>query len=226
MNKKTGIGREDRSTEDANVDQLIDFLNSIGVENFARDLSDEKFARRMVELRREFDFIELNKVIAQIREDRAVQDEAQFIGVLYDKSSSYNNVVLTLGYAGFFAIWSKVSTSLSFTANAWVGALLGISLITFIAWTLVNMLVNVRSLKLRNSELQKEFDSRAEQLDALARAHHLVQMRILSVLKYWPVTFGVTVISGFAAGVFLLAILISEMVGFQWSSIIHYVPPS
>jgi len=54
--------------------------------------------------------------------------------------STYNTVVMGAGYVGAFAIWSNVRAELSPTATVWVAALMGVSLICFVGFTVVQML--------------------------------------------------------------------------------------
>ncbi len=215
---------EEREEEDSKIDALAKYIRNLGLDRMARDISDERFARRVVESKMVADYYSTNLEVWKLKEDRVVQEEVALVTGLFDKTSAYNNIVLTLGYAGFFAIWNNTRDSLSFTQNAWIGAFLGISLVVFIVWTLINSVIMVAAIGEKSSALNREFETRQDQVDALIDANVNLQKGTLKIQKHWPLVFGFTVFFGLGAGLYLLSILISQMVGFDWRSIICFVP--
>lgn len=59
---------------------------------------------------------------------------------MFSEGARYNNLIIVAGYVGSFSLWSLVKNYLGPFATNWVGMLLGISLCTFVGWTVFNML--------------------------------------------------------------------------------------
>ena len=62
---------------------------------------------------------------------------------LFDKASSYSNLILLGGYAGAFTIWNYTKPQLPLKANIVSAILLGISLAVFIWFEVFKMMVGV-----------------------------------------------------------------------------------
>src|SRR5688500_16100420 len=65
-----------------------------------------------------------------------------------DASSGYNQIVVLGGYAGFFTIWSGTAGFLPRWLVLTSGALMGLSLIVYVGWTVYGMI-------LRSSGMQR-----------------------------------------------------------------------
>lgn len=210
---------------DAQVDSLIDYFHRIGQVRIAREINNEHFARKISELEAERRLHQLDDAVLQMRLDRFVEDQISIQSATFDKASSYNNIVLTLGYAGFFAIWNMVATHLSFVTNAWIGSLLGLSLLLFIIWTLISSVMMTRQIAERATILGQEFSTQRDFFAAVQEADFSAQKRYFALQKYWPWIFSTTASTGLLAGLILLANLLSVIVGFEWTSVVEYVPP-
>jgi len=145
--------------------------------------------------------------------DRAVQVQSQ----LFDKAATYNNIVVTLGYAGFFAIWNFIKRDIHVWDNLLVAGLLGMSLLIFIAWTVFS---NMR-LSVRNIGIAKILGS-----DSLSDTSKLNELRHIdakwnkSDLRYygaWYWVFLISVVSGFSAGILLLVLALLQMIEIDFS---------
>ncbi|MFX0547499.1 hypothetical protein ACEWPL_018425 [Roseovarius sp. S1116L3] len=91
-----------RSLEDAKIDELVTYIRSLGLSDLANNISDEKFMRRMLDARVTYDYYALQSEIWNDRSERALEFAVSAQASLFDKAASYNNIVVTLGYAGFF----------------------------------------------------------------------------------------------------------------------------
>lgn len=154
-----------------------------------------------------------------------MEGELATTAALFDKSSSYNNVVSTLGYAGFFFIWNFCHDSMTNAQNAFVGVFLGFSLLVFISWTLLISVVTAQMVRWRAAVLEVDHGSRQELLEAVNEVNLRVKSRELELSKYWLPVFCVSVGTALAAGIFLLALLFSQMTGLDLSGVICYIPP-
>ena len=208
--------KTDERLEDERIDALARYIDALGLKDLARDISDERFMRRMLEARIAYDYYSVQSEIAKDRAEKALEWAVSAQASLFDKASSYNNVVLTLGYAGFFAIWNTVSEHLEPVENALVGLSLGTSLVTFIGWTILNsflLTVNVRRYAVI---VGTKFETFSDELEAHKQAEDKVKRANLRIQRFWPFVFLVTVITGFVPILLLLLELLDLIGGFEW----------
>ncbi|WP_187430439.1 hypothetical protein ROLI_006000 [Roseobacter fucihabitans] len=93
---------DERAEEDRKVDALVDYVRSIGLERMARDISDERFVRRILDSQLWINSYNIQKSIEDERQTNIEERLITFQSQLFDKAASYNNIVITFGYAGFF----------------------------------------------------------------------------------------------------------------------------
>lgn len=90
---------------DEELEKNLKYLLDIGFRRLTREIPEERVALRSVELQTAIHTFELESFF-EIRRQEEIEDRLiRFNSQLFDKASTYNNVVATLGYAGFFAIW-------------------------------------------------------------------------------------------------------------------------
>ena len=58
----------------------------------------------------------------------------------YGHAAAYDNAVIIAGYAAFFALWSGVASDITPTARLVTVALMGVSLVLYITWHMIQML--------------------------------------------------------------------------------------
>jgi len=209
--------------EDASIERLTNYLNSVGLKDLASEIHNLKFVNRSMEASAAANYWALSLELWKIKEDKLVDDELAVQSALFDKSSSYNNVVLTLGYAGFFSIWSIVNESLNPVQNAWVGVLLGSSLFVFVVWTLLNSVFLTFTVRGRAKLFEQEFESRQEQIEVFSQGHADTARASNFSMKLWPFVFIFTAGTGMAAGGFLTIILFTQLVGMSLSNLFSTV---
>lgn len=67
--------------------------------------------------------------------------------ILFDKASTYSNLLISAGYAGLFATWSTTSKLMTPLQNRWI-ALLGLgSLCVFVGWEIAKMIHSARTTR-------------------------------------------------------------------------------
>lgn len=74
---------------------------------------------------------------------------------LFDKAKTYSNVVLAVGYAGYFGVWSYTKPFLSRRQSIWTAILLLASLTTYVLFEVLVMFVTSRSMRYKANELFK-----------------------------------------------------------------------
>lgn len=123
---------------------------------------------------------------------------------LFEKATVYNNTVVTIGYAGFFAIWSFTSDAIPENDTNLIAALLGISLLTFVSWTLFASLLSAANVRRIAPVYLKEFSSRSERIAAIIEKERQGDVALMRVNAIWPYIFAISAISGFLAGILLI----------------------
>src|SRR5579884_2414890 len=58
----------------------------------------------------------------------------------WGKATAYDTAIIVAGYGAFFALWSEVSKDVTPAARDITAALIGISVLLYIAWHVVEML--------------------------------------------------------------------------------------
>lgn len=213
MTKNASEKQDQWKSEDEKIDALVTYIRSLGLEKLATDISEEKFMRRILDARISYDYHVLQSEIWKDRSEKALDWAVSVQAALFDKASTYNNVVLTLGYAGFFAIWSMVSAHLEKTENAFIGASLGLSLLLFICWTLLNSFLFTLNIRHYALIAGTEFDTYEDELEAHKKAEDKVNRAVLRLQRFWPLVFALTVITGLAPGLVLLVELLYQIGG-------------
>jgi len=214
---------EEFRAEDAKVNELCDYLKSIGLKDFAEEIWDLKHANRLAELSASIRYSELSGHLWELWEDKLLETEISVQSAIFDKSISYNSVILTLGYAGFFSIWNIVSDDLSLVANSWVGLLLGASLIVFVVWTLLSSIVLTRHIGKRAKLIQNEYETRQEMIKAFTSVHADVSKFALRMQILWPYMFSFSALTGLGAGAFLCAKLVEHVVGVEFPAMLAVI---
>lgn len=208
---------EKQNIENEHDQELVAYLNRIGARSLANELSDLRFLNRIVEAHRTLDSIAAEMSYEERLHDTLDQRLMANQSFLFDKAQTYTNFVVTLGYAGFFAIWSLIKNQM----NAWdmklVAVLLGISLMVFIVWTLINMTSSTNAVRRIGNALSAHPEGRAGMLEAVKHAEMENLRKGLKLQKLWLPAYAVSVATGFAAGTVLLLLLMFSVAGSQFS---------
>lgn len=82
--------------------------------------------------------------------DKALQDKndaiIRFYAQLFDKAAAYMNIIVGLGYGGFFATWSATKAYLTRKELLTSGLLVLFSLFVFVCWQVFFMVFNARNV--------------------------------------------------------------------------------
>jgi hypothetical protein len=110
----------------------------------------------------------------------------------------YANTILLLGYGGFFALWASAAARMPKMWFGVAGGFMVISLITFLSFELAKTFAGSLAISRVGS---KEKDGRIITPKA---ALDLAEDWIGRVTKWWPLAFGIAVVTGFSAGAIVL----------------------
>jgi hypothetical protein len=147
---------------------------------------------------------------APVASDAVIAKVFDYHSRVFDKSSTYNNVVMTAGYAGIFAIWSLTKEYLPIHAAAVIAILTGISLILFVGWTIYGMILRAQPTIDFAKIVDKKPGDFINSLSALETADN---NRVLKAAKLWMYIFVPTAVTGFAGALLLMWNMIATLLG-------------
>ena len=71
---------------------------------------------------------------------KIIEDQKQMLSTMYDRSHTYNSIILVIGYAGFFGLWTLIRDHISSGQALWGALLISISLIALIFFETYKMI--------------------------------------------------------------------------------------
>jgi hypothetical protein len=137
-----------------------------------------------------------------------VDVQKELIAHAFGHAQAYTNVVLSVGYAGFFAIWSFLKPDLSKGETLWSALLVSVSLTVFILWEVYQSFYRSRSI-MSLAETVKD-PSRFEV--AIDRYRREENSRVISLKRVWVVAFLLTVVTGFGGTLILIYAFIRSLI--------------
>ena len=208
---------QDREQEDRHDIQLSAYLRSIGATSLAAELDDLRFRNRIVEhqlwLESHHAKISEQELHREKYDQRLIENQA----ALFDKAQAYNNFVVTLGYAGFFGIWATVRGSM----NPWdvklLAVILGISLLLFIVWTIIQMLAVMKGTVALGEVIGTPHSSMEDHINAIVAQELENKRQTIRLQKMWRWFFVSTVITGFSAAIGLILLLMMDLLEIPFS---------
>ncbi|MBA2658961.1 MAG: hypothetical protein H0U72_05295 [Nitrosospira sp.] len=118
------------------------------------------------------------------------------MSVLYDKSATYVNIIMAVGYAGFFAVWSNMKVYMS-TFDMRISALCMLtSIILFAMWEVTKMIITSHKLH----GMQEVINASPAEFNAkLAAQQHGAAILHVQVMKWWPIVLFLTIVTALVA---------------------------
>jgi hypothetical protein len=147
--------------------------------------------------------------IAKQQQEKLAADiaEAQqkLITNSYDKAASYTTVTIFGGYAGFFAIWQLSKVFLSKQQVYWAALLILISLLSFVLFEVLKMVLATRSIMSRAAVLQLPVTRNDPKrlLKALQSLDEAAQRTNRWFIVAWAVSVGASVVGALAGAAIL-----------------------
>lgn len=71
---------------------------------------------------------------------KIIEDQKQMLSTMYDRTHTYNSIILVIGYAGFFGLWTLIKDHISSRQALWGALLISISLIALIFFETYKMI--------------------------------------------------------------------------------------
>lgn len=130
------------------------------------------------------------------------ESAAAYQSRLFEASSGYNQVVVLAAYAGFFTIWSTVRQDVPHWLLLISGALMAISLILYVAWTIASMVVMQGNMVRLLGEYSKGVDGYLARVQAVEAQNLAAGKRLM---RYWKPTLWSSGLTGMVAGLLIAA---------------------
>lgn len=122
-----------------------------------------------------------------------------YLEQLFEREQRYANTITVLGYGGFFALWVATHQRMPLFWFAVCGTLMSVSLLFFIGWELRKTLG--MSMALRKAEGMSQLQMMQSVRTAAQRIN-----------RHWPVVFGISALTGLAAGGVLITWFIGSLI--------------
>ncbi len=94
----------------------------------------------------------------------------------FNAGAAYTNLIMLGGYAGAFAIWANVKSMITQKSMVVIALCLGLSLLTFVAWNVFQMLTLAMSRRRWSSQLEglygADYIAKYQQLERSEQRRH------------------------------------------------------
>lgn len=172
-------------------------LRCAGMNKREGDLN-EHFRTKMNEVIEELN--EIKKLQHSCEKDKEVALWMQLNEKMMSHATSYTNLILVAGYAGFFGFWSTIVTRLPQWVYAISGLLALVSLLIFVSWEITKMIWSYRYLN-KNNETIIKIKRGDKPLQMLEAAMNLHSIKVHRMWKWFLIP---TVVTGISAALLLL----------------------
>lgn len=136
---------------------------------------------------------------------------------LFDRSATYNNITITLGYAGFLGIWSVHHDSLHPRDSQIIIGSIGASLLLFLLWTVASSFFTSTQNIQVSKIIMRPDRTPAQKMAELSLYEKKMARRQLVYFTSWYWMFLLPLLTGFAAGIALLLLIWADIVGLGFS---------
>jgi len=137
--------------------------------------------------------------------NQIAEAQQKLVNVSYDKAATYTTVIIFGGYAGFFGIWQLTKEYLSKDQALWLALLILASLLSFVLFEVIKMILVTKSVMgkasiLRNPTVRNDPQKLLKALNDLDEAQH---EGIWGFMVVWAVTVFIS-LSGAVGGASIL----------------------
>jgi len=148
------------------------------------------------------------RAASRSEEERFLRELSATLERQHERSVAYANLVLAVGYAGYFGLWSLAK---EFVAPGWARASLfamAVSLALFVLFEIAKMAAITRLTFRHADEMQNPDTSYAEAAERLKRLREAQEDEERRLRGYWFTLFWLTVVSGLAGALILMVALL------------------
>lgn len=172
---------------------------------------------------------DLQRKINEQEAEKFIAEQIEIQSQLFDKAASYNTVVVSLGYAGLLSIWAWGRDRLNDHDAVILVAMLGLSLMIFVFWTVLSQFILSRHHIKRAEILGNINVSGSQKLKQLTQYDQAAKQRSLRFLAAWYWIFLAASLLGFISGIFLVALLLANLFWPEasltkaWSALLSFI---
>jgi hypothetical protein len=116
------------------------------------------------------------------------------------------------GYVAFFALWGGIQESLSPTASLVTVALMGVSLMCYLAWQIIQMLTR-QWFEWKCVAMFKSANDPPRFNAGWMKANQDLEIATAKLMRFWPYLFLPALVLGFAGGVTLTYNALAVVIG-------------
>lgn len=137
--------------------------------------------------------------------DKIAEAQQKLLTTSYDKAAAYTTVIIFGGYAGFFTLWQLSKEHLSKEQALWSALLILISMLAFVLFEVIKMILVTRSVirqarTLRDPAVRRDPVTLLKALEGMEQAH---SSGLGPFLVVWAITVAVA-LGGALAGAAVL----------------------
>lgn len=145
----------------------------------------------------------LEKIVKELSE-RALREDHEkrrlevlkILSHLYDKAATYVNIIMAIGYAGFFAVWSNMKVYMS-AFDMRISALCMVaSVVLFVMWEVIKMIITSSSLHKLQDVINASPDNFSAKLATQQKEAAIIDVQ---VMKWWPIVLFFTTLTALVA---------------------------
>lgn len=138
--------------------------------------------------------------------DEIVEAQIKVVTATFNSAVAYTNLIMLAGYAGFFGLWQLAAEYLSKNEKLWSALLILVSLLLFVAFEVVKMIVIARGVRKKAAILNSPSTAGNPErtLAALQSFEKSLDRATKPFMLYWTITTALCVASGLA-GVTILS---------------------
>jgi hypothetical protein len=134
----------------------------------------------------------------------------------YDKAAAFTNIIMVAGYAAAFTIWAYTRAQLPPRANIIVALALLVSVVTFVAFEVLKMVVSAR-IFMRTRKVLVASSTPTAFLRAVEEAKRSDERTLLRFMPIWRVVLTVCALAALVAFLLLLYNFVALLLGWpQW----------
>ena len=137
-----------------------------------------------------------------------LEAQKELLSSSYSKAGAYTNMVLGLGYAGFFGLWALTKEYLTNGQVLWSALLIAISLFTFILFEVYKSFYLSQSLLGLQKAVSDPPNFRQKMLQWQSESNE----KVITYGKIWFSVFWVTVVTGIGGALILIYAFIIALV--------------
>jgi hypothetical protein len=134
-----------------------------------------------------------------------LKDVGDLQSAMFDKASNYTKLILGLGYAGFFTVWSGTKSHLSARALVWSALLVTVSLILYIVFEVCQaFIISYLAIQFANSVSASESNVAL----ALSKYKDTARKWLRPLLAAWIAIFPISALTGLGgAGILIFGFI-------------------